>query len=173
MSHVASARAGNVFGGGDWSANRLVPDCMRDIFSSGTVNIRMPTAVRPWTFVIDILFGYILLAARLRQDRSLQGSWNFASGETMTVKELCEVLIAKLGHGSVVVDPGMMVGKESGILLIDPSKARHELGWFPQAGLDQALANTAAWYSRQRSGDDMRSYSADFVRKYFDERLQT
>ncbi|MGL5955654.1 MAG: CDP-glucose 4,6-dehydratase [Brevinema sp.] len=164
---IASTRAGNVFGGGDWSANRLVPDCVRDILTKGVVDIRMPEAVRPWTFVVEILYGYIMLAYTLHQDKKYQGSWNFASGVTKTVLEVCNIFIDALGQGAVNVDKAMSVGKESGLLLIDETKARKELGWDLIFSVDEALKLSAEWYHAQHKGIDMKQYSEEFLNQYF------
>ena len=165
--HVASTRAGNVFGGGDWSTNRLVPDCVRDILTKGVVDIRMPEAVRPWTFVVEILYGYIMLAHSLHQDKKYQGSWNFASGVTKTVLEVCNIFTEALGQGTVNVDKAMSVGKESGLLLIDETKAREQLGWELIYSVDEALKLSAEWYHVQFKGEDMGAYSHKFITDYF------
>ncbi len=167
LKHIASTRAGNVFGGGDWSANRLIPDCVRDILTKGEVDIRMPEAVRPWTFVVEILYGYIMLAHNLHLDKRFQGSWNFASGETRTVMEVCEIFIKALGQGSVKVDKSTKFGKESGLLLIDETKAKEELGWKSIYPVDEALKLTAHWYHAQFKGEDMTQYSQNFIADYF------
>ncbi len=165
---VASGRAGNVFGGGDWSPNRLVPDCMRDLLEDRAVTIRMPEAVRPWTYVLDILTGYMQLAAGLADDAGkYRGSWNFASGETRTVLEICNTLVDALGRGSVHVDAKAGIGKEAGLLLIDAHKAAKALGWTPRQSLDQALRDTAEWYDRQAKGEDMYAYSAAYLREKY------
>jgi CDP-glucose 4,6-dehydratase len=166
---IVSVRAGNVFGGGDWSENRRIPECVRDIFSSGLVNVRMPDAIRPWTYVIDILYGYLSLAYRLSQDPNLyKGSWNFASGETKTVKEVVEIFIKAIGKGRIDINNKAMVGKESGLLLIDASKSRTRLGWKCALPLSDSLAMTSEWYSRQNAGDDMKKVSELFLMQYFE-----
>lgn len=166
LKKVASVRAGNVFGGGDWSVNRLIPDCVRQLLSDRVVNIRMPEAIRPWTFVVDILYGYLMLAYFLYQDKTFQGSWNFASGETRTVLQVCEAFINALGLGQINIDTTTVIGKESGLLLIDESKARKKLGWNVMYDLDTALKLTADWYYAQHKGVDMSCYSADFLKEY-------
>ena len=165
---IASTRAGNVFGGGDWSANRLIPDCIREVlYGAGTVEIRSPQAIRPWTFVVDILYGYILLAAKLRDEKSYQGSWNFASGETRTVHEVCQSMISNLNKGEIKVNSDMSIGKESGLLLIDEHKSRELLGWSPVFSLDQAFELTAHWYLEQLTGDGIKKISNEFIDSYF------
>lgn len=166
--NIASTRAGNVFGGGDWSDNRLIPDCMRDLLGSGLIEIRMPEAVRPWTFVVDILYGYILLAHHLKFSSSFDGSWNFASGETRTVMDICTTLIDKFQSGAVKIDREKNIGKESGLLLIDPSKARNKLGWRPRFSLDSSLADTAEWYIKQRNGVEMEAFSRSYLDAFFE-----
>lgn len=161
---IATARAGNVFGGGDWSRNRLIPDCARDLFARGVVELRMPEAVRPWTFVVDVLFGYLLLAANLRADpASFRGSWNFASGETKTVAEVAQIFIDQLQFGRIAVNAAGGFGKEAGLLLIDPGKATRRLGWRCELPVDVALRHTAEWYRVQQEGTDMRAYSDQFL----------
>jgi CDP-glucose 4,6-dehydratase len=162
---LASVRAGNVFGGGDWSTNRLIPDCARELFSSQSITIRMPKAVRPWTFVVDILFGYLMLAANLRdQPAEFRGSWNFASRETKTVREVVELFIERLGFGKLIIDEASAFGKEAGLLLIDPAKAEHKLGWRPKFSVAEALAQTADWYRDQHQGEHMANVSHTFIK---------
>lgn len=161
---ISTVRAGNVFGGGDWSSNRLIPDCARDLISKGEVEIRMPEAVRPWTFVVDILFGYLLLAANLRAEPArFRGSWNFASGATRTVQQVTELFISSIGIGHLVVNPATRIGKEAGLLLIDPSKAERELGWRCMFTVEEALRHTAHWYRLQSEGGDVTRLSEEFI----------
>ncbi|CEJ12098.1 CDP-glucose 4,6-dehydratase [bacterium YEK0313] len=169
MQHgLSTVRAGNVFGGGDWSMNRLIPDCARDLFSREEVEIRMPEAVRPWTFVVDILFGYLLLAANLRATpQAFRGSWNFASGETKTVADVVGIFISQLNFGRVVVNTNSSFGKEAGLLLIDPGKAERQLGWRCKFPVEVALRHTAEWYRLQREGNDMRAHSDQFLSSHY------
>lgn len=165
---ISSGRAGNVFGGGDWSKNRLIPDCARELFTKGVVDIRMPHAVRPWTFVVDILFGYLQLAASLNQSPAeFRGSWNFASGETKTVEEVVNIFIEASGVGRLNIDASGSFGKEAGLLLIDPQKAIDRLGWHNVLSVDDALAETARWYKVQSTGADMRTYSETFLTTHY------
>jgi CDP-glucose 4,6-dehydratase len=168
QSGIATVRAGNVFGGGDWSSNRLIPDCARDLISKGEVEIRMPSAVRPWTFVVDILFGYLLLAANLRADpQHYRGSWNFASGATRTVQQVTQLFIDSIGIGRLVVNPSAQIGKEAGLLLIDPSKAERELGWRCAFTVEEALQHTAHWYRLQSEGGDVTRLSETFIHRHY------
>jgi CDP-glucose 4,6-dehydratase len=165
---IATVRAGNVFGGGDWSRNRLIPDCARELFAGGKVEIRMPKAVRPWTFVVDILFGYLCLAANLRAAPDFfRGSWNFASGETKTVVEMVEIFIDQLQFGHLEISANNAFGKEAGLLLIDATKARRLLNWDCKLPVEKALRHTADWYRLQHQGGDVRAFSQEFLIRYF------
>lgn len=167
-SGIASARAGNVFGGGDWSIDRLIPDCARELFQGREVEIRMPDAIRPWTYVLDILFGYLSLALRLREaPAEYRGSWNFASGETRTVREIVQAFIDSLGFGSIRIGKQNHVGKESGLLLIDPRKANAQLPWSCKLTVLAGIMETANWYRSQNEGHDMLIYSQELLRKRY------
>ena len=168
INGVSSVRAGNVFGGGDWSDNRLVPDCIRDLYSTNVIHLRMPEATRPWTFVIDILLGYLqtALVVRLRPDLS-KSSWNFASGEVKTVLEVAQGFVSAFGFGTVTVDAHQTIGKEAKLLQIDASKARLNLAWKPLFTVDEAIQLTAAWYAAQHGGEDMAVFSNSFLANTF------
>lgn len=166
--HVATARAGNVFGGGDWSNDRLVPDCIKNIvYGPGLVKIRSPESIRPWTYVLEVLFGYLLLAQNLFEDKSLQGSWNFANAEIKTVKELCKELIAILGFGEISIDKGFSIGKEGKLLLIDDTKAKEKIGWKPVFSFEHSMKITADWYTNQAKGTNMYKFSESLLDNYF------
>jgi CDP-glucose 4,6-dehydratase len=166
-SGIATVRAGNVFGGGDSSTNRLIPDCAAQLLNTQFVTIRMPEATRPWTFVHDVLNGYLLLGSRLKSDPGkYTGSWNFASGENRTVYEIVKLFIQYLGYGQIELksDPG--IGKESTLLQIDASKAREELGWTPRLSLESSIEETVGWYRAQFDHNDMQKYSISFLERF-------
>jgi CDP-glucose 4,6-dehydratase len=165
---IASARAGNVFGGGDWSKNRLIPNCVQDIFEGNPVSLRMPNATRPWTFVNDIINGYLELASALRAKPQLfRGSWNFASGEKLTVSEVVQIFINQIGQGKIEIQPQRNIGYESELLQIDPSKANKQLGWDCRYPIKSALSITAEWYKLQHIKGDMKAYSKQLLEKYY------
>lgn len=165
---LATVRAGNVFGGGDWSRDRLIPDCARQALAGLEIEIRMPNAVRPWTFVVDILFGYLQLAVRLRANPTeLRGSWNFASDERRTVGQIVGAFVSAIGRGRMVVNAGQSVGKEASLLLIDPAKAQKALGWFPKFDVSDAIGHTAAWYKLQSEGGDVSAHTRDFLAQWY------
>lgn len=143
---VATARAGNVIGGGDWGADRLVPDAMRAVAADDRLRVRNPDAVRPWQHVLCSLHGYLLLA-----QRAATGGWNFgpADQEAKPVRWVVE----RLGvHWEP--DAGDHP-HEAGWLSLDSSKARTELGWDPRWDLERGLEATAEWYAAHREGGDV------------------
>ncbi len=145
---VATARAGNVIGGGDWSPDRLVPDIVRAIANDRPVVLRNPDAVRPWQHVLDPLHGYLQLAQRLAAEGGeFADSWNFGPNDdcVTTVGELAERLIAHWGRGRLRVERETAAPHEAHTLRLDCSKARARLGWRPLLSLDDALRLTVDW----------------------------
>ncbi len=145
---VASARAGNVIGGGDWSKDRLLPDAVRAWQAGVPLAVRHPEAHRPWQHVLDALYGYMLLAEALWRDASLSGPWNFgpATHQTATVGEVLELARRAYGGGEIVaadVSPRM---HEAGRLMVESAKARAVLGFAPRLTLDESVRRTMAWY---------------------------
>ena len=168
VNGIASARAGNVFGGGDWSKNRLIPNCVQDIIAGNPIRLRMPNATRPWTFVNDIINGYLELALALRSNPLMfRGSWNFASGEKLTVSEVAQIFINQIGQGTIDTQPENNIGYESELLQIDPSKANKQLGWYCRYPIKSALSITAEWYKLQHSKADIKAYSKQLLEGYY------
>lgn len=146
---VASVRAGNVIGGGDWSEDRIIPDIVRSVLSETPALVRNPRAIRPWQHVLDPLGGYLKLAAHLFEDRELSGAFNFGPGdsEQKTVLDLARSLLRGLGRGELqIAELGPKV-HEAHWLRLDSSKARALLDWRPQLGTERAIAWTAHWYA--------------------------
>lgn len=152
---VASARAGNVIGGGDWAVDRIVPDLARAAEAGGTAIIRRPSAVRPWQHVLEPLSGYLLLGQRAASEgQRFAGAWNFGptEEENVPVRDLVEGLRnrwpeLKVDYQSEVTGP-----HEAAVLRLDCTKARSELGWRPALGLSRALDMTAEWYREAAVG---------------------
>jgi CDP-glucose 4,6-dehydratase len=146
---VASARAGNVIGGGDWAPDRLVPDIVRAFTIGQPVTLRNPGAVRPWQHVLEPLSGYLTLAEHLYRDgANFEGGWNFgpSDSDAQPVGHLVAEMARLWGEGAawhVVPEPTL---HEAHLLRLDSSKARALLHWRPRWTLDQALANTVQWY---------------------------
>ena len=156
---VASARAGNVIGGGDWSADRLLPDAMRAWQGGKVLMVRRPAAIRPWQHVLDPLSGYLRLAQRLHEDGALAGAYNFGplTHEAATVHEVIE--LARQNHGSGEWQAGDQAQgpHEAGWLALEVAKARVELGVAPRWSLREAVTRTVAWYCRQAKGEPARA----------------
>ena len=146
---IASARAGNVIGGGDWSTDRLIPDIARAAATRTKVNIRNPTSVRPWQHVLDCLYGYILLGARLLNEEVVFAEgWNFSpySDEAKNVKEIAA--IAKNNWNDIDIEFGTVSNNfhEAGLLILDNSKAIKKLQWKPIWPTTIAVQKTIEWY---------------------------
>lgn len=153
---VATGRAGNVIGGGDFSADRLVPDLVRAVTADRTLRLRNPGAVRHWIHVLDVLHGYTTLAARLLADPRHAEGWNFAAldAEPVTVAELAARCVSALGRGRVEHAPDPAAPHEEPLLRLDSSKAVALLGWRPRWGTAEAVAETMEWYRRHADGAD-------------------
>ena len=153
---VASVRAGNVIGGGDWSADRLVPDCIRAFANHEPVRIRNPDATRPWQHVLEPLCGYLLLAERLWQEGAPYArAWNFgpAAEDVEPVSAIVAGLAGFWGQGAAwQADPGPHP-HEAGQLAVDSSRARKHLQWLPRLRLQDAVGWTGAWYRNHRAGE--------------------
>lgn len=147
---LASARAGNVIGGGDWSEDRLIPDLMRAVSSRGELEIRSPHAVRPWQHVLDSLSGYLLLGQKLFEGGAqYAGAWNFGPDDASN-RPVAEVLTIMASQWPELrwTTSAQPQPHEATLLCLDSSKARQELGWQPVWPLDAALGATTEWYQR-------------------------
>ena len=153
---IATARAGNVIGGGDWSPERLIPDCIKAWSAGETVEIRMPEAVRPWQHVLDPLAGYLVLAQKLWEDPALASSYNFgpdAEGSA-SVREAVNMAQKKWGNADALVKFGTekQGPKESEILRLNNARARAALGFDPLWPLGTAISRSVDWYKSARDG---------------------
>jgi len=158
-TRVATARAGNVIGGGDWGQERLVPDIVRAAIDGRTLQIRNPAAVRPWQHVINPLSGYLLLAQALWSSPELAGGWNFGppDDDARPVSWVVEQLLERWsGRPTWEPDPGPHP-HEAQYLKLDSSRARARLGWHPLVSLEAALESIVAWHEALGAGTDMRA----------------
>lgn len=155
---VASARAGNVIGGGDWSADRLIPDALRAWQAFDTLEIRRPNAVRPWQHVLEALAGYLVLAENLWDDADLAGAWNFGpyNQDAISVRDVIEQARVAYGKGQVRYKEIRDGPHEAESLTLEITKARRMLGFKPWLSLDETVRRTMAWYKAQESGYDAR-----------------
>lgn len=152
---VASARAGNVVGGGDWSPDRLVPDCLRGLIDGGEIVLRRPEATRPWQHVLEPLSGYVMLAGNLLTG-SLQGgdSWNFGPDENNvhTVQEVASLARDTWGSGRVRIEPDTSAMHEATLLQLNCDKARGQLHWTPRFDFDTTIRRSVEWYRKVHGG---------------------
>ena len=169
---LATARAGNVIGGGDWAIDRLVPDCLRAFAVGHSVHLRHPAAVRPWQHVLEPLAGYLLLTEQLLSPDGLRfaKAWNFGPDThgDATVGEVAAAVARCWGEGAHVVEYEPMSNHlhEAGVLRLDSTRARCELGWQPRWSLGYALEQTVAWQRALIKGEDMTRFSLDQIQAY-------
>lgn len=167
---LATARAGNVIGGGDFAEDRLIPDCMRALSSSGVIALRHPQAIRPWQHVLEPLSGYLLLGCRLlTQGQEFARAFNFGPepGAALTVAELTSLIISIFGRGEIRVAGGEAQLHEAGMLQLSTDLAERLLHWHPQWDIRTAAEMTARWYHHFYAADqDMRQYTAEQIRAY-------
>ncbi len=167
---VATARAGNVVGGGDWGPHRLVPDIMKWFLDGRTITIRTPKSIRPWQYILDPLAGYISLAERLcsSQGVGFSEAWNFGPADQ-----------GQLSVGEIVLELGHLLGepvkekvhpdknpREASLLQLDASKAKERLGWTARLSIQETLAWTAEWYRAYKNQKDMRRFTEDQIKRY-------
>ena len=166
---VASARAGNVIGGGDWTRNQLIPDLIRSFLDGKPCLIRSPSAIRPWQFVLEPLRGYLLLAERLAADASrFKSAWNFGPAETdaKPVSWIADALVQSWGHGASWHKDSGVHPRESHYLRLDVSKARSELGWQPLLPLHEALGWVIEWYQVFHKKGDLARVTRTQIERY-------
>ncbi|UPT93813.1 CDP-glucose 4,6-dehydratase [Bradyrhizobium barranii subsp. apii] len=162
-ARVATGRAGNVFGGGDWARDRLVPDAMQAFLAGEPLRIRNPNSVRPWQHALDPVLGYLTLVERLAADGRFIGGWNFGpdAASEVPVGAVVEHLIAQWGEGARWTADAGPHPHEAAYLRLDCAKARSEVGWTPRLDLTQGLRLTVDWYKALREGRDLRKFSLD------------
>lgn len=166
---VATARAGNVIGGGDWATDRLIPDCIRALLAGETILIRNPHAIRPWQHVLEPLSGYLLLAQKLYEEgRGVAEAWNFGPSEDdarpveWIVRKMCALWG---GTADYKIDDGEHP-HEAHYLKLDCSKARSELGWRPCWSLEKALNSIVSWTQAYRNEKDIRDFCLGQIKEY-------
>jgi CDP-glucose 4,6-dehydratase len=153
---VASARAGNVTGGGDWALDRIIPDCIRAIESGLPIEIRSPQSVRPWQHVLDPLSGYLTLGAKLWDNPvKYAEAWNFGPSmdSVRPVWDIARMVVEKYGQGELKDCSGNASLHEAKLLALDITKARYKLGWAPKWDIHTAIEKTVEWYMRYQEED--------------------
>lgn len=158
---LASVRAGNVIGGGDWAEDRLFPDVIRAYLQDDTLTIRNKNAIRPWQHVLDPLHGYILLAEKLWTDAAYAEAWNFGplNEPNRTVHDIIQSIIKLWNKPLTILSPPTNTPYESPILTLDSTKAANKLGWTPKLSTDHAIAWTVDWYKKYVSSENIESFT--------------
>jgi CDP-glucose 4,6-dehydratase len=169
-ARIATVRAGNVIGGGDWSKDRLIPDIVRGCLgASGEVRLRNPAAIRPWQHVLDPLCVYLTLAERLATNpEGFDEAWNIGpeQGEDLPVVKVAEAMVAALGAGRVVCEDPTDGPHEATFLRLDCEKARTKLGWRPRLKFHDAVRFTAAWYAAWKRNEDMTEFTRSQILEF-------
>jgi len=166
---LASVRAGNAIGGGDWTSNQLIPDLMRAFLAAQPCCIRNPSAIRPWQFVLEPLRGYLMLAERLSNNPELFSSaWNFgpAEGDAKTVSWIADELVRLWGGGASWKLDSALHLHEAHLLKLDTSKARDGLDWRPMLPLEKALSWIVEWYRALQAGGDLLRLAQTQIERY-------
>lgn len=167
---VASVRAGNVIGGGDWAKDRLITDCVKSLLAGEKFLVRNPTAIRPWQHVLEPLSGYLMLAEKLyNEGPGFAEGWNFGSDESdaKTVKWIAKRFCDKWGDGAEYeIDDQGEQPHEATYLKLDCSKAKARLNWMPRWNLDKALDKIVQWTRAYQNGEDVRDVCLQQIREY-------
>lgn len=169
----ATARAGNVIGGGDWAPDRIVPDCIRAISLDEPIYLRNPLSTRPWQHVLEPLSGYLELAARVYQSPEGSGdSWNFgpAADEVLTVEVVAKSMVQYMGKGSVIRLDHPNSSHEANLLQLNCDKANQLMGWRAKWCAKRAIEETANWYKRVMDGESPRDITNAQISSYFSEK---
>ena len=170
----ASARAGNVIGGGDWAEDRIVPDCIRSITRGDKIHLRNPKATRPWQHVLEPISGYLLLGLKLREDPTkFSGSWNFGPStlDIRTVHDVASSIVKYLGRGEIEINLGQNGPHEANLLQLNCDKANHLLKWQSRWGVEKTLETTATWYKVFINGGDVAITTKKQLEEYFSRQL--
>lgn len=168
---IATARAGNVIGGGDWSQDRLIPDILGSFASNKKVYIRYPNAIRPWQHVLESISGYLTLIERLYDDgHKYSGSWNFGPNEkdAQSVEYIANKMVALWGNDSSWELDSSSNPHEAGYLKLDITKSKELLSWNPKWNLDQALDKVISWHQKWLETSDAKSICLNQIEDYTD-----
>jgi CDP-glucose 4,6-dehydratase len=166
---IASARAGNVIGGGDWARYRLVPDCLRALENKTPITVRNPQSVRPWQHVLEPLRGYLMLAAALyREPEKISGPWNFGPEiySAVSVRDVVEKIILEWNEGGWEHVPSDRSLHEAGTLKLDSSKATTLLGWRPKWDVHTAISKTVQWHKQYMNKINMYEVCIAQIQEY-------
>ena len=166
---IATARAGNVIGGGDWAADRLIPDCLSALLQGESIRIRNPHAIRPWQHVLEPLSGYLTLARSLYEGGTRYAAgWNFGPGDddAQPVEWIVQKMCAKWGNGATYKIDDAEHPHEAHYLKLDCSKAKAELGWQPRWNLETSLDKIMSWTRAYQDGNDLQQVCREQIAEY-------
>jgi CDP-glucose 4,6-dehydratase len=172
---VSSVRAGNVIGGGDWSRDRIIPDAMRAWHKNESLVIRRPEAVRPWQFVLEPLFGYLLTAALLSENNKYSGEgFNFGpdTANSITVGELLNEIQQYLGYGTITIDKPENIFYETSMLRINSDKAKTILNWYPVLNIKETTTLIADWYNAYKSSTNLYDFTNEQI-QFFEQSISS
>lgn len=164
---IVSVRAGNVIWGGDWSAERLIPDIIRAFDKWEPVTLRNPDSIRPWQHVLEPLSGYLMMGEKIFQDDKYLGAYNFGPdiSDTMRVEDIVKKAIGILGKWEYKIQQDESM-HEAWLLLLDNTKSKILLGWEPKFWVDEAIGRTLEWYRAYADGENMKKYSLMEIQKF-------
>lgn len=169
---TASTRAGNVIGGGDWSPNRIVPDCIKALQNDKSIILRNPKATRPWQHVLEPLFGYLLLATKLyAKPKKYSSSWNFGPEhkDIKTVYDVTKKIISYWGKGTIKIQKPKNHFYEAKLLHLDCTKALQDLKWQPKWDFERSVKETVTWYKDVFAGEPALAISRKQIKSYMEE----
>jgi len=168
---IASSRAGNILGGGDWASERLITDIVRAVFEQNIPpTIRSPKAVRPWQFVLESLYGYLMLAQKLFDKQTqFSGAWNFGPDieNCIPVEQVIQKALNVLGKKDYKIRKLDDIKHEAGVLMLDNQKAKDVLTWQPILNIDEAIAMTMEWYKRFYNKEDIIEFTQKQIDYFF------
>ena len=166
---VSTARAGNVIGGGDFAADRILPDCVRAVQAGHPIQVRNPASIRPYQHVLDPLSAYLLIVHRQYESPDFAGSYNVGPepGDCITTGELADLFCAAWGGGACWKQVGSSGPHEDAVLRLDCSKIRAHLGWHPRWDTSRAVAETVAWSKAWLVGEDIPAFMEGQIRRFF------
>jgi len=166
---AVSVRAGNVIGGGDWSEDRIIPDCVRALSKNQPITLRRPHATRPWQHVLEPLSGYVTIGARLNESpKSVTGSWNFGPPETAvhSVEDVARECVKIWGYGEISIEIDENAVHEATLLQLNCDKARRELGWSPRWDFKKTIFETISWYKAVSGTKKVLDITAEQLSEY-------
>ena len=166
---IASARAGNVIGGGDWAENRILPDCIEALKENKSIKVRNSDTIRPWQHVLEPLSGYLLLASKMLLNKSdFNEPWNFGPDYAglKSVTDLVNEVIKYWGKGQWEKTDDNRKNLEAGLLVLDISKSKNKLNWYPRLSFEDSVRMTVDWYKAQINSEDMFNYSLKQIEIY-------